>query len=125
MVYYALVIDMILEYLRQQNRPYSASNCLICLIDKDYIDFIDDIVSNLHQAVSKIVTQKVLDQLVAEGEVTEKAYGKQTVYVIRQDSTSAPSQEELDSMDDQINKLKNVLSEQKEQWKTLSTGKGR
>lgn len=51
--------DIVLSYLRKQNRPYSAT----------------DIVNNLHNAVTKSVAQKVLQQLVEIGNVFCKTQG--------------------------------------------------
>ncbi|XP_059094693.1 homologous-pairing protein 2 homolog [Tigriopus californicus] len=49
------------DYLRTQNRPYSAN----------------DIVLNLHKEHGKTAVQKALDLLVADGKVSEKLNGKQ------------------------------------------------
>ena len=55
--------ESVLEYLTQQNRPYSAN----------------DIVLNLHKEHGKTAVQKALDLLVADGKVVEKLNGKQKV----------------------------------------------
>ncbi|CAJ0825164.1 4619_t:CDS:2 [Entrophospora sp. SA101] len=59
---------MVMEYLRKQNRPYSAT----------------DVINNLRGAVTKTVAQKVLNSLVEKNEVNCKPYGKQSVYCIKQ-----------------------------------------
>ncbi|CAJ0765245.1 14810_t:CDS:2, partial [Entrophospora sp. SA101] len=60
--------QMVMEYLRKQNRPYSAT----------------DVINNLRGAVTKTVAQKVLNSLVEKNEVNCKPYGKQSVYCIKQ-----------------------------------------
>ncbi|CAJ0649251.1 17239_t:CDS:2, partial [Entrophospora sp. SA101] len=62
--------QMVMEYLRKQNRPYSAT-------------------------VTKTVAQKVLNSLVEKNEINCKPYGKQYVYYIKQDQLESPSSEEL------------------------------
>ncbi|CAG8476162.1 13303_t:CDS:2 [Ambispora gerdemannii] len=80
-----------------------------------------DISSNLHNAVTKTATQKILGSLVTQDEVTCKTYGKQTVYVIKQDQVESPSNEELAQMDSQIEALKNEISQYKEETKQLQS----
>ena len=58
----------VLQYLVQQNRPYSAQ----------------DVFMNLHKEHSKAVLQKVIDQLVETKELREKVNGKQKCYVANQ-----------------------------------------
>ena len=58
----------VLQYLVQQNRPYSAQ----------------DVFMNLHKEHSKAVVQKVIDQLVETKELREKVNGKQKCYVANQ-----------------------------------------
>ncbi|OLL25354.1 Homologous-pairing protein 2 [Neolecta irregularis DAH-3] len=64
---------IVLEYLRKQNRPYSAT----------------DISCNLHNSVTKASAAKVLALLEKQGEIAVKTYGKQSVYVIKQDSNTS------------------------------------
>jgi len=54
-----LASNLVLTYLRKQNRPYSAT----------------DITSNLHNAVTKAGAQKILQQLVEGGAVSCKTQG--------------------------------------------------
>ena len=58
----------VLQYLVQQNRPYSAQ----------------DVFMNLHKEHSKAVVQKVIDQLVETQELREKVNGKQKCFVANQ-----------------------------------------
>ena len=55
---------LILDYLVQQNRPYSAT----------------EISSNLHNAVTKTRTDKLLKECFERGEIGGRASGKQWVY---------------------------------------------
>lgn len=71
-----VAVSGVLAYLRQQNRPYS----------------VNDIVGNLHNAFGKTAAQKALDHLVEKDEITVKAYGKQTVYVIKQVDCTCPKE---------------------------------
>jgi len=52
--------NLVLSYLRKQNRPYSAT----------------DITNNLHNAVTKSTAQKILQQLVEAGGVSCKTQGQ-------------------------------------------------
>lgn len=74
------------DYLRAQNRPYSAN----------------DIVLNLHKEHGKTAVQKALDLLVADGKVAEKLNGKQKAYVIHQSSMPASSEAELAALDREL-----------------------
>lgn len=55
---------LILDYLVQQNRPYSAT----------------EVSSNLHNAVTKTRTDKLLKECFERGEIGGRASGKQWVY---------------------------------------------
>ncbi|KAM0684604.1 hypothetical protein MDAP_000375 [Mitosporidium daphniae] len=94
----------ILTYLQEKNRPYS----------------VNDIVLNLHSAYPKAAAQKALSALVKAKRVTEKAYGKQTVYVASQDEFEIPTPEELESMDTLLASLKETLSSISAEQKTLA-----
>lgn len=64
--------DLILDYLRKQNRPYSAT----------------DISANLKNRVTKAAATKLLKDLHERAEIDGKAAGKQIVYHAIQVSTS-------------------------------------
>jgi Fe2+/Zn2+ uptake regulation proteins len=49
-------LEVVIKYLRDQNRPYSTN----------------DIFSNLHEEIKKPTVQKALDKLVEQGRITEK-----------------------------------------------------
>ncbi|RHZ77221.1 hypothetical protein Glove_184g50 [Diversispora epigaea] len=95
----------VLEYLRRQNRPYSVT----------------DISNNLHGAVTKAITQKVLTNLVDKEEVSCKTYGKQSVYVVKQDQFETPSPKDLNEMDTKIEELKKEVNDYKDRNKQLQS----
>ncbi|CAG8655881.1 12557_t:CDS:2 [Cetraspora pellucida] len=101
----ALAEQKVLDYLRKQNRPYSAT----------------DISNNLHGAVTKTIVQKVLTSLVDKEEVVCKTYGKQSVYVVSQDQFESPSPDELNNMDAEIEDLKKEVNDYKERNKQLQS----
>lgn len=80
-----------------------------------------DIFNNLHGVVGKTAVVKILTSLAEKGEITAKAYGKQWVYVARQDLLPVPSSEELNAIDDEINELKDALQKEKEQLKSVQS----
>ena len=83
--------------------------------------FLVDIFNNLHGAVGKTAVVKILTSLSERGEISAKAYGKQWVYVARQDLLPVPSSEELNAIDDEINELKDVLQKEKEHLKAVQS----
>lgn len=56
-----------------------------------------------------------------QGDVVGKAYGKQWVYVVRQDNLPAPSPEELGALDEELKATKLKLQDEKENTKTLNS----
>lgn len=79
--------EAIQKYLNTTNRPYSAN----------------DIMLNLHKQFGKTAVQKALDELVGEGGVLEKTYGKQKVYCIKQEKVSNNQiSEELKAIDKEV-----------------------
>ncbi|KAL7641478.1 UNVERIFIED_CONTAM: hypothetical protein RMT77_007349 [Armadillidium vulgare] len=79
----------VLNYMKQQNRPYS----------------VNDIFLNLHKEIGKTAVQKALDSLVENGSLKEKVYGKQKVYVITQDNFPPLEDGKLKELDAKINEL--------------------
>jgi 26S proteasome regulatory subunit (ATPase 3-interacting protein) len=79
--------EVVIKYLRDQNRPYSSN----------------DIFNNLHEEIKKPAVQKALDYLVEQGRITEKVYGKQKVYVVKQEETNSKDLErELQDLDSKL-----------------------
>lgn len=86
--------DIILDYLQKTNRPYSAI----------------DIFNNLKEKIPKTLVVKCLNSMVENEVITGKLYGKQWVYVARQDLVECPTQEQISKMDDRIDELKESIS---------------
>ena len=61
--------DIVYRFMKNQNRPFSAN----------------DVVLNLRNELGKTVVQKAFDQLVSDGKILEKVYGKQKVYCVAQE----------------------------------------
>ncbi|KAG0213709.1 hypothetical protein BGX28_003653 [Mortierella sp. GBA30] len=96
---------LVLDYLIKQNRPFSVS----------------DIVANLHAAVSKTECQRAVNALVDRDLVTTKLYGKQAIYVVRQDTIETASSEELAALDKEITQLQTQIAEYKSRNRQLSS----
>ncbi|XP_021095941.1 homologous-pairing protein 2 homolog isoform X2 [Heterocephalus glaber] len=80
--------SILLRYLEEQNRPYSAQ----------------DVFGNLQRehGLSKAAVVKTLEQLAQQGRVREKTYGKQKVYFANQDQFDTVSDADLQSLDAKI-----------------------
>lgn len=63
--------------------------------------------------LKKAAIQKALDNLVDSGRITFKEYGKQKIYLARQDQFEVPNNEELNQMKDEIGKLQEQLDERR------------
>ncbi|KAF9132201.1 PSMC3 interacting protein [Mortierella sp. 14UC] len=95
---------IVLDYMSKQNRPYSVT----------------DIVTNLHAAVTKTECQRAVNSLVDKELLTSKTFGKQTIYVVRQDTIDTAKPEELVSIDKRLVALREQIAEQKSKQKQLS-----
>lgn len=94
--------EIVIKYLRDQNRPYSTN----------------DIFSNLHEEIKKPTVQKALDKLVGEGRVKEKVYGKQKVYVVKQEHLDAKDLgQELHDLDSKLHALTQQLASVEQELK--------
>lgn len=87
-----------LEYLQRTNRPYSAT----------------DVFNNLRQEFSKGSVTKTLAHLAEQEQIVAKTYGKQIVYVARQDQLESVSPEELAALDAGIKESVETLRVHKE-----------
>lgn len=86
---------VVVKYLRDQNRPYSTN----------------DIFNNLHEEIKKPAIQKALDQLVETGAIIEKVYGKQKVYVVKQEDMNVKDLErELQDLDSELSEISQKLA---------------
>ncbi|XP_048223148.1 homologous-pairing protein 2 homolog [Perognathus longimembris pacificus] len=79
---------ILLRYLQEQNRPYSAQ----------------DMFGNLQKehGLGKTVVVKALEQLAQQGKIKEKTYGKQKIYFADQDQFDVVSEADLHSLDAKI-----------------------
>ncbi|MCL7047521.1 hypothetical protein MKW94_002007 [Papaver nudicaule] len=90
--------SIVLKFVNEQNRPLNAQNVADAL-QKDNL--------------KKTAVQKALDTLCESGRITFKEYGKQKIYVARQDQFDIPNSEELDQMKKENAKLQQDLEEEK------------
>ncbi|KAK2747300.1 hypothetical protein FQN57_002198 [Myotisia sp. PD_48] len=95
--------NMILKYLQQQNRPYSAI----------------DISANLHNKVTKTYAVKALKGMHERKLIDGKISGKQLVYHAVQEASEEVTAEELANMDQSIEELRKKLGNTKTQEKVL------
>lgn len=63
--------------------------------------------------LKKAAIQKALDSLADSGKISFKEYGKQKIYLARQDHFDIPNNEELNQMKEENSKLQEQLSERK------------
>ncbi|KAF2001093.1 Tat binding protein 1-interacting [Amniculicola lignicola CBS 123094] len=80
----------ILNYLRKQNRPYSAT----------------DISANLHNKVTKAAAVKILKDLHEKNEIEGRAAGKQLVYHAVQEPIDSLTPQSLSALDSTIQDLR-------------------
>ncbi|KAF5895999.1 homologous-pairing protein 2, partial [Clarias magur] len=83
--------DIILSYLNEKNRPYSAQ----------------DVFSNLQKqhGLGKTAVVKAMEQLAQDGRIREKVYGKQKIYFADQSQFADVSDADLKQMDCRISEL--------------------
>lgn len=72
--------------------------------------------------LKKTAIQKALDSLADSGRITFKEYGKQKIYLARQDQFQIPNTEELNQMKEENAKLQELLDEQKKENSQLEGG---
>ncbi|XP_036409582.1 homologous-pairing protein 2 homolog [Megalops cyprinoides] len=84
-------VSLILDYLNEQNRPYSAQ----------------DVFGNLQKqhGLGKTAVVKALELLAQQGKIKEKIYGKQKIYFADQSQFTDVSDTELKGMDSRISEL--------------------
>ncbi|XP_003747184.1 homologous-pairing protein 2 homolog [Galendromus occidentalis] len=97
--------ETVLNYLKEQNRPYSVT----------------DIFNNLHKAIGKTVLQRDLDSLVGSGEVVGKTYGKQRIYYVSQEGEIVPPEEDVAAIDREIEALREEIASKAQHVKELRT----
>ncbi|KAI9347951.1 Tat binding protein 1-interacting protein-domain-containing protein [Zopfochytrium polystomum] len=92
------VAETILKYMKNQNRPYSAT----------------DVNLNLKNAIPKATVAKVLAQLLDQGLIHGKAYGKQWVYVAKQSPETNLSAEDAYALDKRLEDLSHEVEKMRE-----------
>lgn len=83
--------SVILAYLNEKNRPYSAQ----------------DVFNNLQKqhGLGKTAVVKAMEHLAQDGKIKEKTYGKQKIYFADQSQFRDVNDEDLKAMDKQISEL--------------------
>ncbi|XP_078444196.1 tat-binding protein 1(Tbp-1)-interacting protein (TBPIP) [Wolffia australiana] len=77
------VEGIVLDYVNQENRPLNSQN-------------VADALQKFN--LKKAAIQRALDSLSDSGQLSFKEYGKQKIYIARQDQFDIPNAEELDEM---------------------------
>ncbi|XP_058079700.1 homologous-pairing protein 2 homolog [Magnolia sinica] len=92
------VEGIVLNFVNEQNRPLNSQN-------------VADALQKF--SLKKTAVQKALDTLSDSGHISFKEYGKQKIYLARQDQFDIPNSEELDQMKKDNSKLQEELEDQK------------
>ncbi|KAF7225753.1 homologous-pairing protein 2 homolog [Nothobranchius furzeri] len=82
---------VILAYLNEKNRPYSAQD-VFCNLQKQH-------------GLGKTAVVKAMELLAQEGKIKEKIYGKQKIYFADQNQFKDVKDDDLKAMDGQISEL--------------------
>ncbi|KAH7650015.1 hypothetical protein FG379_003095 [Cryptosporidium bovis] len=97
------VSEVIYNYMKDQNRPYSIQN----------------VVDNLHNAYSKKQVTDEMDRLTLEGRFICKEYGKQKVYLFEQSQHKELNKDEIEELDKQISIHESELNDLEAKLKQL------
>ncbi|KAL0538762.1 hypothetical protein IC582_022920 [Cucumis melo] len=89
---------IVLNFVNEQNRPLNSQNAADSLQKFN---------------LKKTAVQKALDSLADTGRISFKEYGKQKIYIARQDQFQIPNSEELTQMKEANAKLQKHLDEHK------------
>ncbi|KAJ7954079.1 homologous-pairing protein 2-like [Quillaja saponaria] len=89
---------IVLNFINEQNRPLNSQN-------------VADALQKFN--LKKAAIQKALDNLADSGRISFKEYGKQKIYIARQDQFDIPNNEELNQMKEEKAKLQQQLEEEK------------
>ncbi|KAF3431829.1 hypothetical protein FNV43_RR26565 [Rhamnella rubrinervis] len=89
---------IVLNFVNEQNRPLNSQN-------------VADSLQKFN--LKKAAVQKALDTLADIGKISFKEYGKQKIYIARQDQFDIPNSEELNKMKEENTKLQQQLDEQR------------
>eukprot|EP00898_Chlorokybus_atmophyticus_P001348 jgi/Chlat1/2213/Chrsp17S02774 len=88
----------VLAFVNEQNRPLNAQ-------------YVADHLQT--QGVKKTAAQKALDALAEGQEITAKDFGKQRLYIARQDRFEIPSEQELAAMESRLKALTSDVESEK------------
>ncbi|KAK3421705.1 homologous-pairing protein 2 homolog [Eucalyptus grandis] len=88
--------EIVLSFVNEQNRPLNSQN-------------VADSLQKFN--LKKAAVQKALDTLADNGRISAKEYGKQKVYLARQDQFDIPNNEELNRMKEENAQLQQQLEE--------------
>ncbi|KAG6412922.1 hypothetical protein SASPL_125617 [Salvia splendens] len=97
----------ILRLCLNQNRPLNSQN-------------VADSLQKFN--LKKAAIQKALDSLADGGKISFKEYGKQKIYMARQDQFDIPNSEDLNQMKEQNSKLQEQLAERKKAISEVEAG---
>ncbi|KAL7132516.1 hypothetical protein ABFS83_12G079400 [Erythranthe nasuta] len=89
---------IVLNFVNEQNKPLNSQN-------------VADSLQKFN--LKKAAVQKALDSLADSGKISFKEYGKQKIYLARQDQFDIPNNEELNQMKEENAKLQEQLAEGK------------
>ncbi|CAH9104670.1 unnamed protein product [Cuscuta epithymum] len=89
---------IVLNFVNEQNKPLNVQNVADCLQKFN---------------LKKAAVQKALDSLAESGKITFKEYGKQKIYLARQDQFDIPDNDELIRMKEENAKLQEMVDEQR------------
>ncbi|XP_051178735.1 homologous-pairing protein 2 homolog [Lolium perenne] len=92
------VEGIVLNFVNEQNRPLNSQNAADAL---------------QKFSLKKTAVQKALDALAESAQISFKEYGKQKIYLARQDQFDIPNGEELEQMKKANTKLQEEIAEQK------------
>jgi len=85
----------VFDYMKSQNRPYSAS----------------DVFLNLHKEHGKTAVMKAMELLAQQNKLLEKNYGKSKIYVVHQSQFPHVDDKELSALDSEICALTEKLQQ--------------
>uniref|UniRef100_A0A0D9VY24 Homologous-pairing protein 2 homolog n=1 Tax=Leersia perrieri TaxID=77586 RepID=A0A0D9VY24_9ORYZ len=93
-----ILTGIVLNFVNEQNRPLNSQN-------------VADALQKFN--LKKTAVQKTLDALADSGQISFKEYGKQKIYLARQDQFNIPNGDELEGMKQANIKLQEELADQK------------
>jgi hypothetical protein len=101
-------VELTIAMFLQQNRPLNSQNAADAL---------------QKFSLKKTAVQKALDALAESAQISFKEYGKQKIYLARQDQFDIPNGEELEQMKKANSKLQEEIAEQKKITSEVESGK--